>query len=154
MAKPEVEQEIAKLEEAGELTPENVVLTAMDEDNPLHAEIEWDNEKAGPLYRLDQARTLIRNVRLEVRYETIKIVLPAYVRDPARQAHEQGYTAVTRLQTQEELKRKALAAEMERVKNHADRARDIGLALGLIAQVQDDLLNAVWASPQAEEHAA
>lgn len=48
----------------GRLTPEMVVGKARDPNHPLHAHFEWDDVKAGDKYRLDQARNLIRTIKL------------------------------------------------------------------------------------------
>ena len=49
------------------LTPQIVVDEARDEAHPLHDRFEWDNQIAGEKYRLDQARRLIRSVRVVYR---------------------------------------------------------------------------------------
>jgi hypothetical protein len=49
----------------GELEPARVVETARSPDHPLHPYFEWDDKKAAGAYRLDQARALIRIVRVE-----------------------------------------------------------------------------------------
>lgn len=49
------------------LTPSLVVDAARDKAHPLHARFEWDNAIAGEKYRLDQARDLIRSVRVVYR---------------------------------------------------------------------------------------
>lgn len=49
------------------LTPEIVVDVARDEASPLHARFEWDDQIAGEKYRLDQARRLIRSVKVVYR---------------------------------------------------------------------------------------
>ena len=46
------------------LTPQLVVDTARDEAHPLHERFEWNDKVAGEAYRLDQARRLIRSVRV------------------------------------------------------------------------------------------
>lgn len=51
-------------EEIGDTTisAEEIVEKAKDENTELHSYFEWDNEKAGALYRLEQARHLIANL--------------------------------------------------------------------------------------------
>lgn len=49
----------------GSVTPEAVLEKARGENTALHSAFEWDNEKAGHLYRLVQARTLIRRIGIE-----------------------------------------------------------------------------------------
>jgi hypothetical protein len=48
----------------GKLHPRTVVDEARDESSPLHKHFEWDDSIAGEKYRLEQARTLICNVRI------------------------------------------------------------------------------------------
>ena len=57
----------AVYDEHGRLTPANVVDTARPAEHPLHDRFEWDNEVAGEAYRLEQARRLIRSVRVVYR---------------------------------------------------------------------------------------
>lgn len=42
----------------GELTPENIELSARDKDSPIHECFEWDDTKAAVKYRRQQARVL------------------------------------------------------------------------------------------------
>ena len=48
----------------GALTPTLVVEEARDENHPLHEHLEWDDSLAAEKHRLDQARQLIRTVRV------------------------------------------------------------------------------------------
>lgn len=45
----------------GALTPQAVVAASKKATAPLHGCFEWDNERAGEAYRMDQARYLIRS---------------------------------------------------------------------------------------------
>ena len=51
-------------EELGDISisAEEIVEKAKDENTELHKYFEWDNERAGALYRLEQARHLIANL--------------------------------------------------------------------------------------------
>lgn len=51
----------------GYLTPHTVIEAASPPDHPLHGQFEWDDTVAGPLYRLDQARDLIRSFTVRYR---------------------------------------------------------------------------------------
>ena len=67
-ANPQVIGEtLAKLADdaKGELTPKAVVDAARKKTHPLHAHFEWNDALAAEAYRLDQARNLIRIVRVE-----------------------------------------------------------------------------------------
>jgi hypothetical protein len=49
----------------GKLTPKAVVEAARNNKSPLHKHFEWDDAKAAESYRLEQARELIRIIRVE-----------------------------------------------------------------------------------------
>lgn len=51
--------------QAGILTPQVVLEFARDESHPLHSRFEWDDSVAGERYRIDQARELIRTVKVK-----------------------------------------------------------------------------------------
>lgn len=50
--------------EHGEITPALVVEAARPADSPIHGQFEWDDAKAAARHRHDQARRLIRKVRI------------------------------------------------------------------------------------------
>jgi hypothetical protein len=58
-------EEIAETR-GGRLLPIDVVDSARDEASPLHICFEWDDAICGERYRLDQARSLIANVRVRL----------------------------------------------------------------------------------------
>jgi len=51
-------EEISSLKE---ITPQNVVDLARNEDSTIHNDFEWNDEVAGEKYRIIQAREMIRN---------------------------------------------------------------------------------------------
>lgn len=57
----------AVYEQHGYLTPEVLVDAAKPKAHPLHDRFEWNDKIAGPLYRLEQARELIRSVKVTYR---------------------------------------------------------------------------------------
>lgn len=52
-------------EDRQRLTPRDVVDVARDPQHPLHSRFEWDDSVAGPKWREQQARELIRSVRIQ-----------------------------------------------------------------------------------------
>ena len=54
-------------DDSGRLTPQIVVDAARPVEHPLHERFEWNDKLAGEAYRLDQARRLIRSVRVTYR---------------------------------------------------------------------------------------
>ena len=56
--------EVIRLANAGELHPRAVVEDARPPESPLHPHFEWNDAKAAEAHRLDQARALIRSIRV------------------------------------------------------------------------------------------
>lgn len=56
--------ESIRVKAGGELEPRDVVNAARDKGNPLHIHFEWDDRVAAEAYRVDQARNIIRIVRV------------------------------------------------------------------------------------------
>jgi flagellar basal body rod protein FlgC len=122
----------------GRLTPEAVVEDAKSKDSPLHDHFLWDTKKAAYQHWLDQARALIRSVRVEVITESKSVSVVGYVRDP-RAGDEQGYVSITSLKSDRESAREALVGEFSRVADMLRRAKEIAAALDAQDEV-DDLL--------------
>lgn len=62
-----VESEFQRIyKRSGELHEEEILQEARPDAAPLHRAFEWDDGKAGELYRLNQARTLVRCVEISV----------------------------------------------------------------------------------------
>ena len=59
-----------ELQTLSEITPQNVVDLARNEDSKLHNDFEWDNDIAGEKYRLLQASEMIRLLAFEPKEET------------------------------------------------------------------------------------
>lgn len=55
---------LAIREEHGQLTAALVLDAARPKSHPLHSRFEWNDKAAGEAYRLEQARELIRKVRI------------------------------------------------------------------------------------------
>lgn len=54
------------------ITPKELVKEARNKKNPCHTHFTWDNTKAAELYRLDQARYLLRSILvIEVERENV-----------------------------------------------------------------------------------
>lgn len=115
----------------GELTPEGLVEAATPPEHPLHDYFEWDDAKAGAKYRIDQARTLIRSVKVLTEVADLQIKSVYYLHDPSLKGGEQGYVPMLRLKTTDEVRREALSAEVGRARSALFRAHQIAQALEL-----------------------
>ena len=81
----------------GRLTPTQVVNAARDESSPLHSCFEWDDGLAAESWRIEQARELIRSVKVKVTYEDVTFKVVKYVPDVEKPDTEQGYIATMRI---------------------------------------------------------
>ena len=127
--------EIAK-KHKGLLTPDAVVAQATRKDSPLHALFEWDAKKAAHQHRLDQARSLIRSVRVNITTHKTVISTVAYVRDPDLEPDQQGYVATVSLVGQEDRARSALVEEFSRAAGALRRARELAAAFEMVDQIE------------------
>lgn len=114
------------------LRPEDVVADAKNPTSPLHGCFEWDDAKCGILYRLEQARTLIRGVIIETTSakgeQTVSV---AWVRDPRAEPNTPGYVHVSQLRSEKQLARAALLNELASISALIERASSLAVALGL-----------------------
>src|SRR4051812_8867384 len=76
---------------AGVVTAERVLEAAKDPTSVLHDEFEWNDDKAAHQHRLDQARTIIKAVKVQIIVKNHRIIAPFYVRDPQLDHNQQGY---------------------------------------------------------------
>lgn len=126
----------------GRLTPEAVIEAAEAAEHPWHDRFEWDDAKAGHQHRVEQARRLIRGVRVLVRTDTTTVSTVYYVRDPSASPSEQGYVSLPRLRSDKELAHEAITGEFARAASALERAKSLSAALDLMAEV-DGLLGEV-----------
>jgi hypothetical protein len=120
----EIVATIAALEDRrGRLTAEQVVEEARPQSSPLHGCFEWDDSKAAESWRIEQARDLIKRVKIVVEIEDKKIRVVAYVRDSDKEATQPGYRALMRIEKR--CARAVVAEELERVSELLDRAAKI-----------------------------
>lgn len=125
-----VKDALSRLERDGRLTANDVVEAARDPRSPLHEHFEWDDDAAAEAWRIEQARRLIRTVRLVVITETETIAAPYYARDTGKDAGEQGYVALERVRKEPENAASLLRYEFGRAAAHCQRAVLIAEQIG------------------------
>jgi hypothetical protein len=125
---------IAKLN-GGRVTPDAVLADAQNAKSPLHDQFEWDDTVAARQYRLQQARELIRSVKVEITTNTKTVSTVRYVRDPSA-GEAQGYVEVAKLRDDKTLAAEALQAEIRQANALVARARSLAEALGLGAEIE------------------
>lgn len=100
----------------GRLDPHHVVTEAADQAHPLHRYFTWDDSTAAAAHRIEQARGLIRRVRIEIRtdpdHEPIRARAFVSV-DPVGEQHSRAYLPLAVVAESEEL-RQRVEQEMRR----------------------------------------
>jgi hypothetical protein len=114
---------------------DKLYVEAKKKTSPLHTVFEWDEKKAAHAYRIAQARSLIRSVKIEITTETTVIKTVAYLRDPDLPNEEQGYVSVASLRGDPERARAAIVQEFSRAAGALRRARELAVALDLVGEV-------------------
>jgi hypothetical protein len=140
----EVTHELNRLakQHKGHLTPEAVIEAAKDPDSPLHGEFTWDDEQAAYRYRLVQASALIRGATLIVKTGETRTILPAFVRDPDKPHHEQGYITTIKAKSDEETVHAVLTEEFARAASILARAKKLAAYFGMendVAEVEEQI---------------
>lgn len=124
----------------GTLTPADVVADAKQKTSPLHDHFTWDDKEAAHQHRLNQARELIRSVRVEVTTSTHRLATPFYIRDPRLDPREPGYTTVYEARSDKSVAIDALREELARAVALLERTLTIAEALEMEEAVQDLLV--------------
>jgi hypothetical protein len=127
----------------GRISAESLVRAAADPDHPCHEDFEWDDGKAGHLFRMGQARTQIRTV-MAIEVEVIvehelpaMAATPYFIRDPDCDSNEPGYRAITEIRKDPESARTAAVRELSVAAAHLRRARNVVLSLGFGPEIDD-----------------
>lgn len=136
--RPQYEQALIALSEqhGGNITPELVVRAAKSKDSPLHDYFDWDDKVAGGKWRIEQARELIRSVRIIVTSDKISIPAPHFVRDPQAEPEEQGYVSVLKLRSDEDRAREVVVSEFGRAAAALARAKAVAAVLNLDNEIE------------------
>ena len=117
----------------GNLDPKDVVEEAKASSHPLHDYFEWRDKIAGEQFRIDQARALIRSVRIEVKTNSAPMRAPQWVRSPDNGPDQRGYVEVTRVVALE-ARLKIIRQEIDRAIGVVERLREISAALAVEAE--------------------
>jgi hypothetical protein len=76
-----IREELHSLMSEGRLRPEDVVDAARNPNSALHSYFTWDDSEAAAAYRLQEARALIKRVRVDVvRTDEMVVHVPSFIR--------------------------------------------------------------------------
>lgn len=128
----DVEREVAACANTdGVVHAQAVVDAARDEASPLHGHFEWDDSIASEQYRLIQARSLIRRIKMTVTVQNIPLRTNVYVSEPKqRKVSPGGYSRLLDVRSDEERSRDLVIDEMNRAVSSLTRAKTIAKVLG------------------------
>jgi len=116
---------ITGLEKSGRITAHAVLDAARPASSPIHDCFDWNDSEAAEKWRLEQARELIRRVKIELVYQEVSVRTVKYVADPAR---SDGYTDIVK--AREPSLSEIMSAEWRNVLALAKRAQSIATARG------------------------
>lgn len=119
----EVLAEIAEAN-AGELRPRDVVDAAKDPASPMHTAFEWDDQKAAHQHRLNQARQLVRSIRVVDSAEEGEPIRRAFLSIPGG-PNGQAYRPLEAVKNSVDLQIAALRAAERDIAAIERRYRDI-----------------------------
>lgn len=138
-AKQHARAEIARIstENNGKITPFLVVESARDPESPIHDYFDWDDASAAEKYRIEQARGLIRQCRVEVTTEMRSYEIPKYVRDPSAAPVEQGYIETCRVKTDEDGARDVLIRYFRAARNQLVTAKRLAAFFDMEKEIDD-----------------
>lgn len=135
----------------GRITPDDVIADAKKKASPLHKLFQWDVNKAARQHWLETARSIIRQVRVEVTTESKTVNVVAYVRDPQRhETGKQGYVALQQAAISPQDSASVMAYELGRAEDSLRRVLGIADALGMVEQAKEALSKVVGMRQQVD----
>lgn len=100
----------------GNITPDDVVKDAKDKRSPLHDFFEWNNTRAANLYRVDQARYLLRSIHVVVKRDDDgdkEINIRAFYN--VTDADTRVYVPIQRVFSEEELRQQVIGQALKQL---------------------------------------
>lgn len=138
----------------GFLTAEAVLAEAKKEASPLHAwpGFTWDRDKAALKRNLDEARTLMKGVRVIASTRTFQVQAPFFIKNPSTKS---GYITLPKAKSDEDMAREIVIAEFARVSAALGRAKAVAAALNLTEKIEelDGILSQAYQSLQDQQAA-
>lgn len=113
-------------EKHGTVKPETVVHEAKRKSHPLHPFFEWDNDKAADEFRKEQARYLIRSVRIiqQVKNEEPKLIRVFHNVEDTEEIGR-GYQPLVHIMNSEDLKQQAISYSIQYLQQARKRLSEI-----------------------------
>lgn len=126
-------------EGGGLLRPERLVERASNKKHPLHDFFCWDDTRAAHLYRVDQARELIRRVEVTVTANEIELRVPYAIHDVRLGEREAGYREVATVRDERTVAMQTMERELIALAAVRSRVLTLAIALNLEDQARSAL---------------
>jgi hypothetical protein len=126
----------------GHIEPADVIEAARSPKSPIHGDFEWDESIAAQAYLFEQARRLIRLVKIEVTIDHRTFHSVAYVVDPDRERGSRRYVDLTIAAQRRSTAEQIILMEMGRIIAGIRRAQQIAGVCGLSKHLEALLENA------------
>jgi hypothetical protein len=123
-----------RVKSGGSLHPQDVVAGARDPASVLHPHFEWDDKKAAELHRTDQARALIRSIRV---IDDDEVYRPAFL--SIRADDGVGYRAFRDVLSSADLRERLLAQAQRDLDSWTQRYRELREIVELIEPARREL---------------
>ena len=130
------ELDAIRVESGGQLHPQAVVAGARDPRSVLHPHFEWDDKKAADAHRMDQARALIRSIRI-IDEEDDDRARPAFL--SIRAADGVGYRSYHDVLSSPDLRERLLAQAQRDLDSWTQRYRELREIVELIEPARREL---------------
>lgn len=132
----------------GELRPRAVVDSASASASPIHRYFDWDDAHAADQHRLDQARTLIRSVRVVGEVEGRST--PAFLSVHGDQGV--SYRGFAEVLSSADLRRRVLQQAEKDLHSWTERYRELVDVIGLLDPAKKELRRRISREGGAEEN--
>lgn len=133
------------------LQPDEVVKAAESSRSPLHKIFEWDNGRAGHEFRLEQARRLIRHIRVTITYPNQK---PKEVRVFFNLKDGEGYRRIVEIEKEEDLRTRMLtlaAGEVASARSKLAELKGMGEVSSLLAKAESEIRREISTKPSGQQ---
>lgn len=126
-------EEIERISAMGELTPKAVVDASRPEEAPLHPEFEWNDGIAAECWREEQARMLIRDIKVTIEVTDEPKEVRAYM---AVERPSKVYQPTIKVLSDEELRSKALELAMRELHSFMNKYENLQELAGVIKAIR------------------
>ncbi len=146
LAPEDVGKELKKIHaKSGVITAEAIVSAATRTTSPLHEHFQWDNDIAANKYRLEQARHLIRCIRVTMEQSDD---LPAkLVRVYINPLNEGTYHTIVDVMSNDDLRNSALKKVLWEIKAMAAKNQEYEDLFGVLVEAEGKVQELVVTKP-------